>query len=61
MGANVHRRSTTKIDALPAGSKALDFLIVSYSGDPMVPWRIITLIRERVDKVAGMIRKKLLS
>src|ERR1700739_2106123 len=44
-----------QIDALPEGSKALDFLIVSYGGDPMVAWRIITLIRERVDKLAVMI------
>jgi hypothetical protein len=27
-----------QIDVLPEGSKALDFLIVSYGGDPMVAW-----------------------
>src|SRR6266851_8177848 len=44
-----------QIDALPNKSKALDFLIVSYGGDPMVAWRIMTLIRQRVEKVAVMI------
>ena len=44
-----------QIDALPANSKAVDFLIASYGGDPMVAWRIMTLIRQRVEKVAVMI------
>src|SRR5260370_36471009 len=44
-----------QIDSLPEGTKAMDFLITSYGGDPMVAWRIMTLIRQRVDKVAVMI------
>ncbi len=44
-----------QIDALPADPKELDFLIVSFGGDPMVAWRIMTLIRQRVDKVFVMI------
>jgi hypothetical protein len=28
-----------QIDALPADSDAVDFLIASYGGDPMVAWR----------------------
>lgn len=46
-----------QLDALPADSKGLDFLIVSYGGDPMVAWRIMTLIRQRIDpeSVAVMI------
>jgi hypothetical protein len=44
-----------QIDALPAGSEAVDFLIASYGGDPMVAWRIMTLIRQRVKNVAVMI------
>ena len=43
------------IDALPEESKALDFLTVSFGGDPMVAWRIMTLLRQRVDNVAVMI------
>jgi hypothetical protein len=44
-----------QIDALPEDSKAVDFLIASYGGDPMVAWRIMTLIRERVEKVSVLI------
>lgn len=44
-----------QIDLLPAGSEAVDFLIASYGGDPMVAWRIMTLIRQRVKKVSVMI------
>lgn len=44
-----------QIDALPEDSKALDFLIASYGGDPMVAWRIMTLIRQRVEEVSVMI------
>jgi hypothetical protein len=38
-----------QLDALPDDAKGLDFLIVSYGGDPMVAWRIMTLIRQRLD------------
>ena len=44
-----------QLDALPTDSKGLDFLIASYGGDPMVAWRIMTLVRQRVDKVSVMI------
>jgi ATP-dependent protease ClpP protease subunit len=44
-----------QLDALPVDAKALDFLIVSYGGDPMVAWRIMTLVRQRVDEVFVMI------
>src|SRR5258707_1577896 len=44
-----------QIDALPKDSTEVDFLIVSYGGDPMVAWRIMTLIRQRVNKVSVLI------
>jgi len=44
-----------QLDKLPAESKALDFLIVSHGGDPMVAWRIMTLIRQRVEEVSVII------
>src|SRR5947208_100047 len=44
-----------QLDAVPENTKAVDFLIVSYGGDPMVAWRIMTLIRQRVEKVGVMI------
>jgi len=44
-----------QLDEIPPGAKALDLLIVSYGGDPFVAWRIMTLIRQRVNKVSVMI------
>ncbi len=47
-----------QIDALPKGCKEVDFLIASYGGDPMVAWRILSLIRQRLGvggKVAVLI------
>jgi len=44
-----------QLDSLPDGTNELDFLIVSFGGDPMVAWRIMSLVRERVDKVSVLI------
>jgi len=40
---------------IPADAKELDFLIVSYGGDPMVAWRIMSLLRERFDKISVLV------
>jgi Serine dehydrogenase proteinase len=44
-----------QVDALPDDSKAVDFLIVSLGGDPMVAWRIMSLFHQRVDHVTVII------
>ena len=44
-----------QLDRLPSDTSELDFLIVSLGGDPMVAWRIMSLIRERVDNVSVLI------
>jgi Serine dehydrogenase proteinase len=44
-----------QIDKLPSGSRAVDFLITSYGGDPMVAWRIMSLIRQRIGKGKGKV------
>jgi len=44
-----------QLDAISEDTKSLDFLIVSYGGDPMVAWRIMSLIRQRVKKVSVLI------
>lgn len=44
-----------QLDAIPSGSKELDFMIASYGGDPMVAWRIVSLIRQRVEKLSVLI------
>lgn len=44
-----------QLDAIPADAEKLDFLIVSLGGDPMVAWRIMSLIRERISFVSVLI------
>jgi hypothetical protein len=55
MSTDALPRIIEQIDALPNGSDAVDFFIASYGGDPMVAWRIMTLIRQRVKNVSVMI------
>jgi hypothetical protein len=55
MSTDALPRIIEQIDALPDGSESVDFLIASYGGDPMVAWRVMTLIRQRVKNVAVMI------
>lgn len=43
------------LDLIPPESNEVDFLIVSLGGDPMVAYRIISLLRERVAKVYALI------
>jgi hypothetical protein len=44
-----------QLDRLPARLPTLDFMIVSFGGDPMVAWRIMSLIRQRAEKVSVLI------
>ena len=44
-----------QLDNLPSDADTLDFLIVSTGGDPMVAWRLLSLIRQRVKNVAVMV------
>lgn len=44
-----------QLQRLPAGTKELDFLIVSDGGDPTVAWRIVSLIRERVTRFSVLV------
>jgi hypothetical protein len=55
MSTDALPRVIEQIEGIPKESDALDFLIVSYGGDPMVAWRIMSLIRQRVDKVGVLI------
>src|SRR5262249_4484128 len=36
-----------QLDLLPGGTESIDFFIASFGGDPMVAWRIMSLIRQR--------------
>src|ERR1700739_4263298 len=55
MSTDALPRIIEQIDTLPDGLESVDFLIASYGGDPMVAWRIMPLIRQRVKNVAVMI------
>lgn len=44
-----------QLQALPTDLEALDLLIVSMGGDPTVAWRIVSLIRERVERFSVLI------
>jgi Serine dehydrogenase proteinase len=44
-----------QLDSIPANSSRIDLLISSYGGDPMVAWRIMSLIRQRVKNVSVLI------
>lgn len=44
-----------QLHALPAATRAADVLVVSNGGDATVAWRMMSLLRERVEKVAVLI------
>ena len=44
-----------QLELLPDGTKSLDFFLGSYGGDGTVAWRIVSLIRERVQKLTVMV------
>ncbi len=44
-----------QLQALPADAKELDLLLVSNGGDGTVAWRIVSLIRERVEKFSVLV------
>lgn len=45
----------SQLQLLPAGTNALDLMLVSNGGDPTVAWRIVSLIRERVKKFSVIV------
>jgi hypothetical protein len=44
-----------QIQRIPKTSKEIDFLIISNGGDPIVSWRIISMLRERFKKVGVLL------
>lgn len=46
---------TRQIQKIPVDQKDIDVLMVSNGGDPTVSWRIISLLRERFEKVAVLL------
>ena len=55
MGSDVIPELTKQIQCIEKKHKAIDILIVSNGGDPTVSWRIITMLRERFEKIGVLI------
>jgi hypothetical protein len=55
MSADAIPEFLDQLELLPTNAKAADILVVSNGGDPIVAWRLITLLRERVEKVGVLV------
>jgi hypothetical protein len=55
ISADVIPEFMDQLEALPKDIDGIDLLVVSNGGDPSVAWRIMSLLRERVKKVAVFI------
>lgn len=55
ISADVVPEIQDQLQALPKKTKALDLLLVSSGGDPTVAWRVVSLIRERVEKFSVLV------
>jgi hypothetical protein len=55
MSSDALPRLIDQLDSLGGEAKSLDLLVVGYGGDPMVSWRIMSLIRERIGTVAVLV------
>ena len=55
MGADVIPQFAKLLLEIPKGYEAIDILIVSNGGDPIVPWRIISMVREKYKNVGVLL------
>ncbi|MCB9694497.1 MAG: hypothetical protein H6736_22025 [Alphaproteobacteria bacterium] len=55
MAADVVPELLAQLQHLPGNAKALDLLIASQGGDPTVAWRIVSLLRERVESFSVLV------
>jgi hypothetical protein len=55
MAGDAVREFIDQIDAIPQDQKCIDILIHSTGGDPLAAWKLMTLLRERFDKVAVLV------
>lgn len=55
MGPDVMPEICDQVLVLPPKTKAVDVLIVSSGGDPMVAWRMISVLREKVKTISVLI------
>lgn len=55
MGADVIPEFCDQLLRIPTTEKNIDILIVSNGGDPIVSWRIITMLRERFENIGVLV------
>lgn len=55
MATDVIPEFAKQLNRIPKETKEIDVLIVSHGGDPTVSWRIISMLRERFDKVGVLL------
>jgi hypothetical protein len=55
MGIDAIPEICAQIEKIDEKEKEVDILIVSRGGDPIVPWRIIGLLRDRFEKISVLI------
>jgi hypothetical protein len=55
IGLDVIPQFTKQLARIPRDATEIDILIVSNGGDPTVSWRIVSLLRERFQRVAALL------
>jgi|ERR1019366_5251194 hypothetical protein len=55
MAGDAVREFVDQVEAIPAEAKSIDVLIHSTGGDPLSAWKIMSLLRERFDKVGVLV------
>jgi hypothetical protein len=55
MGSDVIPEFCKQLDEISPNEQMIDVLIVSHGGDPMVSWRVISLLRERFKRVGVLL------
>jgi len=55
MAGDVIPEFIDQLQKLPEGTTKLDILVESSGGDALVPWRVISLIREKFERVSALI------
>jgi len=55
MGADMIPELLDQLPLIPQDQKFIDLLVVSMGGDPTVAWRVMSLLRERFDKITLLV------
>ncbi len=55
MSGDMIQEFTKQLMQIPDDKKEIDILIVSNGGDPTVPWRVISMLREKFTKISALL------